>query len=201
MQTAATPRLNLIIRAGAPIGKKARRLTAPAPNLKKSEIHSKKKYKHKEKEMAVMIKAYSLMEFLPTACIENDTSTTIYTLYRRFSDYAKKTGLPVEFYKDEVVAGGFLKKQTEPCMVMNHPDKKLRYLKFCIRVKRLGTKTFVYFSSYGTSAQMLKASKAAENRKKGKFFRALIASFGQNRFEYENEQLYYECIRRMLTAK
>ena len=61
-----------------------------------------------------MIKAYSLMEFLPTACIENDTSTTIYTLYHRFSDYAKKTGLPVEFYKDEVVAGGFLKKSPRP---------------------------------------------------------------------------------------
>lgn len=148
-----------------------------------------------------MVKAYSLVEFLPTACLENDTSTTIYTLYRRFSDYAKKTGLPVEFYQDEVVTGGFLKKQKEICMVMNHPDKKLRYLKFCIRVKRLGTTSFVYFSSYGASAQMLKASKAAENRRVGKFFREMIASLGLSRFEYENEQLYYECIRRMLTAK
>lgn len=148
-----------------------------------------------------MIKAHSLVEFLPTACLENDTSTTIYTLYRRFSDYAKKTGLPVEFYKDEVVTGGFLKKQKEVCLVMNHPNKKLRYLKFCIRVKRLGTTSFVYASSYGTSAQMLEASKAAENRKMGKIFRTMIASLGQSLFEYENEQMYYECIRRMLNTK
>ena len=144
-----------------------------------------------------MIKARVLMEFLPTICIENDSPTTIYTLHKRFFSYAKKTNLPVEFYKDQVVAGFFFKKQTEPCMVMSHPDPKLRYLKFCIRVKCLGTKTFIYVSSYGTSVQMLKAAKAAEKRKKGKLFRAMIESFGQNRFDFENEQMYYECIRQM----
>ena len=48
-----------------------------------------------------MIKAGSLLEFVPTVCIERGENVTIHTVYHRFLDYAKKTKLPAVFYKDK----------------------------------------------------------------------------------------------------
>ena len=147
-----------------------------------------------------MIKADLLVEFVPTAYIENGETITIYTIYNRFLDYAKKTKLPVGFYKDTAVSGRWFHKTREECLVVHHPDKNLHYLTFCIRVKHLGTKAFVYISSSGNSLQMMKAAKAEVHRKAGRVYRAALLAFGQNRTRYEEEQMYYECIRQMCGA-
>ena len=144
-----------------------------------------------------MIKANSLTEFVPTTRIENGASVTIHTIYHYFADYAKKLGIPVEFYKSEVVSGSLINKTKEECMVISHLKHPTDYLNFCVRVKHQGQQAFVYVSSYGTSAQMAKAAKANAKRQAGKVCSAAIASLGHNRAKYEEEQMYYESIRQM----
>ena len=144
-----------------------------------------------------MIKAGSLVEFVPTVCIESGENVTIHTVYHRFLDYAKKTKLPAVFYKDTVVSGNWFQKTREDCLVIHHPNQKLHYTKLCIRVKHLGTKAFVYISFSGNSVQMTKAAKAEIHRKAGRVFLAALLSFGHNRAKYEEEQMYYECFRQM----
>ena len=69
-----------------------------------------------------MIKAGSLVEFVPTVCIESGENVTIHTVYHRFLDYAKKTKLPSAFYKDTVVSGNWFQKTREDCLVIHHPN-------------------------------------------------------------------------------
>ena len=84
-RTAATLRLNLILSAGVLTGKKPDPWTVPVPNSKNAEI-ALKRILNTRKGAGVMIKADLLVEFDPTAYIENGETITIYTIYNRFLD-------------------------------------------------------------------------------------------------------------------
>ena len=147
-----------------------------------------------------MVKADILKEFAPTIRFENGASVTLDGIQRLFADYAKKMGIPARFSRDEVVSGSLLNKTKEECVVISHPKHETDYLRFYVRVKRQGQMAFVCISSGGKSEQMAKAEKADAQRKAGKICGAVITSLGHNRAKYEEEQIYYECIRRMCSC-
>lgn len=101
-------------------------------------------------------------------------------------------GIPLEIKIDMVKTGGLLKSQTEPCLILEHPNHKSDYLNWAITMNVQGRMAFITLFSFGKSKLLGKEAQAgiasSAGGMSGKIFGKVL---GPNRVKLQEERDYY----------
>lgn len=152
-----------------------------------------------------MIKIDELRDYRPKYRYTDGAGITLDMVKEELTAEAKKNGIPVAFYDDQVKSGGMFNKTIEDCIVMYHPEHRNDYYRFCIRVQREGSLTFISVNDFGDSKQMDKFARAeyakqdrsgkSMSYKLGSMAASAIANSGRNKQKLEAEQNYYDAVQ------
>lgn len=159
-----------------------------------------------------MIKEKELTEFRQPLKYKDAKDVTLTQIQSLLQEEADANGISVAFWEDEIKYGGLF-GDTEPCLVLCHPEHEKDYFKFCIKLKHQGNYAFISVFEFGQSTQMGNAGskeylKEAFSRGDGwEIGGALIGTAirrltkgGSNKKKLEEEEMWYSTISDIFDA-
>ena len=157
-----------------------------------------------------MIKEKDLIKGKEYVVQDSDDISFAY-LTEIITEDAAEENVPVAFDRDQVKLGGLIGGSTEDCLIIYHPEHRNDYMFYVIRIKYMGSKSYLYVNKAGDS-KMLNKVVAAQCRQEAKEERRRlplkerlgtavmdgliygISGIGASESLYETENLWYQAV-------